>query len=121
MGLIQEKFQVQFEPPSTDNQWVSDKSVRRASGTQNLNAMPPGTDIDNQHLADTRTPMRTMSGETDVTKDWSTAYVKKGYRRFDVKPTDDSYTGEHADSFYGEAKSDGDVGFSERSNMLDRI
>lgn len=121
MGLIQEKFQVQFEPPSTDNQWASAASARRASGAKNLNAMPPGQNIDDQQLANTRTPTRTMSGETDVTKDWSPAYLKKGFRRFDVKPTDDSYTGEHTDTFYGEAVSDGETGFAERGNLLDRI
>jgi len=121
MGLIQEKFQVEFPTPPADKEWVSDKSVRRASGAQNLNALPPGTNIDDQHLANTRSPMRTMSGETDVTKDWSPNYLKKGFRRFDVKPTDDSYTGEHTDTFYGEAKSDGETGFAERGNLLDRI
>lgn len=135
MGLIQEKFQVTEAVPHDDNghQWVSDKSVRCAEGGGGfrvdregqsggrLNRLPPGTDISNQSLADTRTPVRTMSGETDVTKDWSPAIVRKGFKRFDVKPTDDAYTAEHTDTFYGEAKVDGETGFAERGNLLDRI
>lgn len=121
MGLIQEKFQVQFEPPSTDNQWASAASARRASGAKNLNAMPPGQNIDDQPLANTRTPTRTMAAEGDVTKTWTREAVKNGFTRYNVKPTDDSYTGEHTDTFYGEAVSDGETGFAERGNLLDRI
>jgi hypothetical protein len=121
MGLVQEKFQIDFPVPSADNQWVSDKSVRRQEGRKNLNEMPPGTNISDQQLADTTTPVRVMSGETDVTKDWSPSYVHKGFRRFDLKPTDDSYTAEHTDTFYGDAVSDGETGFIERGNLLDRI
>jgi hypothetical protein len=36
--------------------------------------------------------------------------------------TDDLYTGEHVDQFYGEAvDEDGKVGFAERNNYLDRM
>lgn len=123
MALLQEKFQVTAErPKKSSHEWVSDKSARRAkSESMDLNRLPPGTDIDAQSLIDSPPIPRVMSGETDVTQDWNASAVKNGFKRFDVKPTDDSYTGEHVDTFYGEAVSDGDVGFVERGNLLDRI
>lgn len=123
MALLQEKFQVTAErPKKSSHEWVTDKSVRRtAAEHQRLNDLPPGTDIDTQHLIDSPSIPRVMSGETDVTQDWNASAVKNGYKRFDVKPTDDAYTAEHVDTFYGEAVSDGETGFAERGNLLDRI
>lgn len=123
MGLLQEKFQTTAERPKKANSdWVDPSTARRAkSAPEYFNCLPPGQDIGEQQLIDNPPIPRVMSGQTDVTKDWNESAVSKGYKRFDVKPTDDAYTAEHVDTFYGEAKSDGDTGFAERGNLLDRI
>lgn len=122
MGLLQEKFQVEFPDKTGNHQWVEPSTARRAkSAPEYLNCLPPGDDIGDQQLIDNPAIPRVMSGETDVSQDWNESAVKNGYKRFDVKPTDDAYTAEHVDTFYGEAKSGSDVGFVERGNLLDRI
>ena len=46
----------------------------------------------------------------------------QGYARREMKATDDQYSGEHIDLFYGEAVDEkGQVGFCERQNYLDRL
>lgn len=122
MGLLQEKFQVEFPDKPGNHEWVEPSTARRVkSSPAYLNCLPPGDNIGDQQLIDNPAIPRVMSGETDVTKDWNPSAVKNGYKRFDVKPTDDAYTAEHVDTFYGEAKSGSDVGFVERGNLLDRI
>jgi hypothetical protein len=123
MALLQEKFQVTAErPKKSSHEWVTPQSARRSkSDPAHLNCLPPGDNIGDQQLIDNPVLPRVMSGETDVTQDWNPSAVRKGYRRFDVKPTDDAYTAEHVDTFYGEAVSDGETGFAERGNLLDRI
>lgn len=123
MALLQEKFQVTAErPKKSSTEWVTPESARRSkSAPEMLNALPPGDNIGDQALIDNPALPRVMSGETDVTKDWNEPAVRNGYKRFDVKPTDDAYTAEHVDTFYGEAVSDGETGFAERGNLLDRI
>lgn len=62
-----------------------------------------------------------MSGESDVSEDWNPVAVRDGFTRRNMRPTDDMYSGEHCDAFYSEAKVDGDIGFVERNNNLDRL
>lgn len=121
-NLMQEKFQVTApEPKPDDSQWVSDSSVRKPmAAPTDLNCLPPGTNIEDQYFADKAHATRTMSGETDVSHDWNRTAVKDGYKRLDMKPTDDSYTDEHVSPFYQPAIVDGDEGFCERNNVLDR-
>ena len=127
MGLCQEKFQtIQTEPKSANDEWVDFSSVRRVNGTPSgktamFNALPPGADIDDQAVAEIRGMPESLAGETDVSADTNSQSMAHGYRRLAMRPTDDMYTNEHCDAFYGEAKVDGDVGFCERNNMLDRI
>ena len=123
MALLQEKFQVTAERPKKSSaDWVTPASARRSkSSPEDLNCLPPGDNIGAQHLIDNPALPRVMSGETDVTQDWNPSAVKNGFKRFDVKPTDDAYTAEHVDTFYGEAVADGETGFVERGNLLDRI
>lgn len=133
MGLLQEKFQTEFPVPKNENsEWATDKSARRSTPAPafradpegmsgELNCLPPGTDIGDQYLIDNPRISRVMSGTTDVTSVWSAEASREGFKRYDVKPTDDSYTAEHVDTFYGEAVSDGETGFAERGNLLDRI
>lgn len=140
--VMQEKFQT-TEPAQQDddgNRWRSAKSVRvkkgvpgregRAGGdpsSKTLNnavfyaSTPPGMDIEDQELTDQRKfPMR-MSSEGDVTPDYSRKAMKTGFTAHKCCPTDDEYTGEHVDLFYAEITVDGDTGFIERGNYLDRL
>lgn len=132
MGLVQEKFQVEFPDRKDDHEWKTPKSARRtamapteraseASYSGGLNCLPPGDLIEDQELASTRTPTKVMADQTDVTPQWAAESSTKGFTRYNLRPTDDSYTAEHTDTFYGEAVSDGETGFAERGNMLDRI
>ncbi len=122
MGLLQEKFQTVAPPASKGSgEWVDASTARRSkSAPEYLNCLPPGDNIGDQQTVDVRSMPRVMAGEGDVTPLVSEHFAK-GYRRHDVQPTDDAYTAEHADTFYGEAKSGSDVGFVERGNVLDRI
>jgi hypothetical protein len=133
MGLLQEKFQTVAPNERETHEWASPESARRVKqpipqrvsesdvGGTILNALPPGQNIDDQSLIDSPAFPRNMGGETDVSHDWNEPAVRKGFKRFDVLPTDDQYTAEHVDTFYGEAVSDGETGFAERGNLLDRI
>jgi hypothetical protein len=84
------------------------------------NTLPPGSDVTDQEMADLRQMPLVTSGTSDVSMDTNPQSMKHGYKRLDMKPTDDTWTNEHVDAFYGEGKSDGLVGFLERNNMLDR-
>jgi hypothetical protein len=126
-GILQEKFQVDEPPNANDDAhsgWVSDASARTKKG---LNAprgttpLPPGMDIDAQTRIDTRALPMTMGGESDVSADYNREAVQKGYQRKPMRSTDDEYTKAHQDAFYDEITVDGDTGFAERNNMLDRL
>jgi hypothetical protein len=121
-NLMQEKFQTTLpEPPAGSNEWVPDSSARKAKAAPaDLNQLPPGSDIERQDFADATRAPRTMSGETDVSKDWNREAVQKGYKRLGMKPTDDAYTDEHVAPFYSSRIVDGDEGFVENNNVLDR-
>jgi hypothetical protein len=142
MSIVQEKFQV--TPPQNRNEessgWVTDRSVRVKKGLPGhegrsggdpqskltgkalmFNSTPPGMDIEDQELTDQRRLKMTQGGETDVSADYNSGAVKKGYTRRKACPTDDQYTNEHSDAFYGSIKVDGVEGFVERNNMLDRM
>jgi hypothetical protein len=127
MGLVQEKFQTiaPREKPE-EHEWVTDASARRTKGTPSgkaalFNALPPGADLDDQAVREVNSMPESLAGETDVSEDTNRASLQEGYSRLSMRPTDDMWTNEHVDAFYGEAKVDGDVGFCERNNMLDRI
>lgn len=137
--IVQEKFEVRLpqRPEGVENTgWMSDRSARVKKGVPGrdqgygpcaednavfYNGLPPGMDIENQETADIRQQPEVMSGESDVSRDWNPEAVKNGFTRRQMKPTDDMYTREHNDAFYDEIKVDGDVGFLERNNYLDRL
>lgn len=143
MGIVQEKFQMEYGQNRNDDSnsgWVSDKSARvkkeipgregRSGGdpeskTMNnalfINSLPPGTNIPDQEYADIRKMKLVMSGESDVSEDYNSEAVKNGFTKRKMLPTDDMYTNEHCDTFYSEMKVDGEVGFLERGNTLDRL
>ena len=142
---LQEKFQITTPPKndeSRDTRWdasllqgptvrnVGDSGLRHRNnltaegevfGSAKFQALPPGMDIGNQ-LRFNQPQMRlSAAGETDVSADTNAESMMKGFTRRDMKATDDQYTGEHMDHFYGEAVDElGNVGFAERNNYLDR-
>jgi len=143
MGIVQEKFQVEFGQNKNDNAhsgWVNDKSARVKKGmpgreglpggdpaTQTMNnalflhSLPPGMDVEDQEVTDQRVMKLVMSGESDVSQDYNTESVKHGFTKRKMLPTDDMYTNEHCDAFYSEMTVDGETGFLERNNTLDRL
>lgn len=139
-GILQEKFQVDNPQQSNDDAagrgWVSDKSAivkkgipgaKRGSGPDPSNnallhmSLPPGMDMESQETSDQRQFATVMSGASDVSKDYNPESSKKGFKRLPMRATDDEYTKAHQDAFYDEMNVDGDIGFAERNNMLDRL
>ena len=138
MDHLQEKFQITTPPEKPeDDVWASFKDVRRTGEAgflhQNnvksadaigpkFNQLPPGMEIDNQlRTRVARNMPLSAAGESDVSADTNPHSVRHGYTRREMKATDDQYTGEHVDHFYGEVVDEhGMVGFAERNNYLDR-
>jgi len=144
-GILQEKFQVDYPQQRNDDArsgWIPDKAARAkksppnglregASGGDydsrymgnavNYGSLPPGMDIEDQEMTDQRKFGMVMSGESDVSKDWSQAAIERGYTPRKMRATDDEYSNAHVDAFYDEMKVDGEVGFTERNNVLDRL
>lgn len=134
---LQEKFQSTMPPkPEKDHEWRTFSSARStgeagfahsnnkdatADITMKTNFMPPGMDISNQRNKRIQNMPLSMAGETDVSNDTNPASFAKGFKRRDMGNTDDQYTGEHQDLFYGSAEDEeGNVGFVERNNYMDR-
>jgi len=143
-GILQEKFQVDNRQQSNDDAedrgWISDKAARakknmpgreglpggdRESREMNnaiqFGSLPPGTDIEDQEVTDQRRVKIVMSGQTDISKDWNEQAQKTGFTKRPIRATDDEYSNAHVDAFYDEIKVDGEVGFAERNNVLDRM
>lgn len=136
--IVQEKFEVR--PPQNHNDeesgWVSDSSARTNKNLRTrapkgmyeragsaLNDLPPGMNIEDQNLADIDSqPMASgnMGNGTQVTTDVTSKSLREGYQPHTMRSTDDMWTNEHQDAFYGEINVDGVTGFLERNNMLDR-
>jgi hypothetical protein len=140
--IVQEKFQEEFpqKPEGIESRhWASDKSARVKKGLPGkedvhtssegvmFNSLPPGMDIEDQEMADIRQQYTSDGGATDVSHDTPMGSdMNRGFKRKRMRPTDDLYTNEHVDLFYGEIKvevEDGEmeVGFLERGNLLDRM
>lgn len=130
MHPLQEKFQVIVPTKEEDGeQWASFESSRDIGretdwcstcaddvDDRKFNIMPPGMDISNQTLTQQRSQELSMAGATDVSKDTNPNAFAQGFTKRKMRGTDDAYTGEHVDHFYGDAG-----GFAERNNYLDRI
>jgi hypothetical protein len=132
--IVQEKQEI-LEPYEDNDDahggWVSDASARRGkdriSSTTLLNSMPPGSNIANQERRTIRPMGTNLAGrrgrdrlaQGDRTQDINRRSLLDGFDRKPMAPTDG--TTEHGDMFYGEAEVDGDVGFAERNNTLDRL
>lgn len=116
--FMQEKFQIINKPrPPEKTEWADLKSAIKTN--VEFNNMPPGEDIMTETHSDHFTPI-SLGGEHSVT-DHVSSSLKKGYTRGKMNASDDQYVGEGIDLWYGEAVADnGDVGFMERNNYLDR-
>lgn len=142
-GILQEKFQVDNPQQGNDDAqggWRTDKTARTKKGTPgregrsggdpaskhldnavNYTSLPPGMDLEDQEMTDQRVFKTTMGGQSDQSKDWNSEAVKRGFSRKQMRATDDEYSKAHVDAFYDEISVEGDVGFAERNNMLDRL
>lgn len=132
---LKEKFQITVPGKIEDGEgWATLDSVRDTKGEYaynnktagewtdgKFNEIPPGMDIGNQYADIHNMPYAFADGHSDVTQPDSNT-LKKGYTRAKMTGTDDQYTGEHIDLFYGTAYGDSkdEVGFIERNNYLDR-
>ena len=129
---LQEKLQVTV-PPKADRtvgwadastaidkrKFVNDDWRERTPedvDVRTFNEMPPGMEIDQDLVEKSGGFPFVMSGSSDVSKDTNATSFAKGYKRAEMKGTDDQYTDEHTDLFYGDAG-----GFVERNNYLDRL
>jgi hypothetical protein len=114
---LAEKFQitVPFKEKEGDS-WVSAKSARKTECTptsaagSKFNEMPVGYQIEEKNPF-----AHGFGGDTDVTGGITPQSLVDGFHKKPMKGTDDQYTGEHVDLFYGDAG-----GFVERNNYLDR-
>lgn len=90
------------------------------------NDMPPGMFIDNQlPTVNDHNMQYGPAGSTDVSNSVDGKMLRKGFQRQEMRGTDDMYTNEHVEEFYGEASGSDDAGnkytgFLERNNYLDR-
>lgn len=129
MHHLQEKFQITVPGKENgDEPWADADAQRDLRGldpwvsksptdvdSRKFNFMPPGMELHNQWRTQQEQMPLTMMGENDVSKDTNPEAYREGFTRRKMKGTDDQYTGEHADHFYGDAG-----GFAERNNYLDR-
>jgi hypothetical protein len=94
-----------------------------------FNTLPPGMDIEDQELCDIRQMGINVSGQSgdslaagDRTQDINPRSLRYGFDRKKLLSTDDMYTREHNDAFYDLVTGDdGNEGYVERNNMLDRM
>lgn len=128
--FVQEKYQVTESPyddESREHQWQRDSSARDRKGTRSgatafFNALPPGMNIEDQRDADMGTfKFPSCPDASDVTQDCGPKSFRSGFDRKACCPTDDMYTREHNDAFYDDPEVDGQHGFVERNNYLDRL
>jgi hypothetical protein len=129
MDNLQEKFQITAPPNKNDDAtegWSTPNSQMMKSPQHMygdlLNQLPTtGLEIpgegDRFKLV--------MAGSNDVTDCVSPSSLRDGFVGHNMEGTDDQFTGEHVDLFYGEAVGENDAGkkvtgFVERNNYLDR-
>lgn len=114
MPILQEKFQTTLKGKETgDEPWATAESARVVRNEPACNCLPVGYDASSP--AD-KFRDGGYAGSTDVTDDVNIPNLRKGFTNKNMGMTDDLYTGEHCDHFYGDAD-----GFVERNNYLDRM
>ena len=117
-GNLQEKEQVIARGKINDGEgWATFESTRRTYSGGIDNQISQGHAVDSS--ADTSMPL-SLAGATDASNAVDSKLLRKGYRNQRLSPQEDMYNMEHTDLFYGEATVDGETGFVERNNYLDR-
>lgn len=117
MHPLQEKFQTILPGKEEAGEpWASAASARRPPPNEACNELPPGMDIGDQYQSEQNSMPLSLAGRTDVSDGMQAAALEGGYTKLAMNGSDDQYTGEHVDHFYGDAG-----GFAERNNYLDRI
>ena len=110
-----------------DGGWASDKSAHTHEGNTQPDEDNKFNKMPQTYLQDGRSHFaKGFGGDTDVsgvsTFENPEKLFEDGYKRREMKATDDQYSGEHIDLFYGEAVDEkGQTGFAERNNYLDRL
>lgn len=111
--ILQEKFQTTLPGKiESGESWAEVKSQQKHYSQEYL--CLPSTGIEEPVIEDNGMKL-VLAGSTDVTDNVNMADLRRGFDNHDMRGTDDLYTGEHADLFYGDAG-----GFVERNNYLDR-
>ncbi len=122
---LAEKFQITIPAKDEDGEgWADVSTTRLHMGVPSpelggkgaylgarFNRMPVGYDASSE--LDKFVPG--FGGDTDVTGGVDEKSLGQGFKKLEMKATDDQYTGEHVDLFYGDSG-----GFAERNNYLDR-
>lgn len=116
--MLQEKFQITVPPKQSGkdspDSWATVESTM-VKHPQDYLCLPT-LSIEAPVLANHGGMPLSIAGTTDVSgKQADLKAQHEGYSLGDMGMTDDLYTGEHVDLFYGDAG-----GFVERNNYLDR-
>lgn len=107
--------------PGREGNNGGDSDSRFSNLTSMYNSLPPGMDIEDQEYTDQR-QMEVHGLDTEqVVKDITANSLRTGFDRKKMLSTDDMYTREHNDAFYDVVEVEGEEGFVERNNMLDRL
>lgn len=114
---LAEKFQITIPAkPEDGHDWVDFKGQRVTHACKD-NEMPIGYDASGG-----LDMLLSPAGTTDVSNTINDELLRTGFKRREMKSTDDQYSGEHCDLFYGEAvDEEGKHGFVERNNYMDRM
>jgi hypothetical protein len=115
--------------PGREGRPGGDSDSRPMNNAVMFHSLPPGMDIEDQEVCDIRKMGISLNGNMpedgatgDVTNMEVTASsLRKGFHRKKMLSTDDAYTREHNDAFYDVVEVEGDAGFVERNNYLDRV
>ena len=122
---FQEKFQVTLPPKHEAGEewvWPPPRDLHKCMDPTHL----PPLGIEEPVVESHQMPLHNVC-QSDVTSNLCEGKsVKDGFTLHEMDNTDDQYTGEHVDQFYGDAVGwdDGEnkyTGFVERSNYLDRL
>jgi len=116
---LQEKFQITIPVREEAGEpWVTAESQHINKGNLSPDSSVRFNKMPESSINDGRTDYMPLSlaGQTDVTDNLQPPSLQNGFTSVPMKGTDDQYTGEHCDLFYGDAG-----GFVERNNYMDRL
>ena len=116
-NIMQEKYEVRFKTKSQRENWTDETSALRPATDRRMSCLRRA--VDDSDPGDSFV-QSAMAGETDVSNNVNQNTLLNGYGRLPMSPVEDMYTAEHRDNFYDSITVDGDTGFCERNNYLDR-